>query len=66
MSNYEKERYQKYHNEGEKAASEGKSSFWSSPWANPFETHEQHDKDREAFKKGFDNTLKQKGKGGLF
>jgi len=41
------------HNLGQKAASEGRSRYWSEPWAYPFESDEHYEGRREAFEQGF-------------
>jgi hypothetical protein len=40
-------------NRGQKAASEGRSRYWSEPWAYPFESNEHYEDRREAFEQGF-------------
>jgi hypothetical protein len=42
------------HNRGQKAASEGRSRYWSEPWAYPFESNEHYEGRREAFEQSFD------------
>lgn len=53
---WEQERDQKMHNEGEKDASKGR---YSTPWANPFESHERSMRDTEQYKKGHEHGSKQ-------
>lgn len=57
-----------WNREGAKDASEGRMNH--SPWAGPFEPHEDHDARRDAYDAGYWNTLKQKdessGSGGCF
>ena len=54
------------HNRGKKAAGEGRSRYWSEPWAYPFESDEHYEGRREAFDQAFDprfhNTAKTRGK----
>ena len=51
-------------NRGQKAVNEGRSRYWSEPWAYPFESNEHYESRREAFGQGFDpsfmNTAKTK------
>jgi len=42
------------HNRGQKAASEGRSLYWSEPWAYPFESDEHFEARREAFYQGYE------------
>ena len=41
------------HNRGQKAAGEGRSRYWSEPWAYPFESDEHYEGRREAFEQAF-------------
>jgi hypothetical protein len=41
-------------NRGRKAASDGRTRYWSEPWAYPFESDEHYEGRREAFEQGFD------------
>jgi hypothetical protein len=47
------------HNRGKKAAGEGRSRYWSEPWAYPFESDEHYEGRREAFDRGFDPRFQQ-------
>jgi hypothetical protein len=47
------------HNRGNKAAGEGRSRYWSEPWAYPFESDEHYEGRREAFEHGYDPQLQQ-------
>ena len=47
---------------GLKAASEGRSRYWSEPWAYPFESNEHYEGRREAFEQGFDPSFMNTGK----
>jgi hypothetical protein len=40
-------------NRGKRAASEGRSRYWSEPWAYPFESDEHYEGRREAFEQAF-------------
>jgi hypothetical protein len=46
------------HNRGQKAGSEGRSRYWSEPWAYPFESDEHYEGRRLAFEHGFEATSK--------
>jgi len=48
------------HNRGKKAAGEGRSRYWSEPWAYPFESNEHYEGRREAFEQGFDPHFQQR------
>ncbi len=49
-------------NRGLKAASEGRSRYWSEPWAYPFESDEHYEGRRKAFAQGFDPSFMNTGK----
>ena len=42
------------HNRGKKAVGEGRSRYWSEPWAYPFESNEHYEERRQAFERGYD------------
>ena len=41
------------HNRGRKAVGEGRSRYWSEPWAYPFESEEHYELRRQAFEQGY-------------
>jgi hypothetical protein len=41
------------HNRGRKAVGEGRSRYWSEPWAYPFESDEHYEERRQAFERGY-------------
>ena len=41
------------HNRGKKAVGEGRSRYWSEPWAYPFESEEHYELRRQAFEQGY-------------
>ena len=41
------------HNRGRKAIDEGRSRYWSEPWAYPFESNEHYELRRQAFEQGY-------------
>ena len=43
------------HSRGEKATREGRSRYWSEPWAYPFESDEHYEARRQAFEQGFNS-----------
>ena len=47
------------HNRGEKAAGEGRSRYWSEPWAYPFESDEHYEERRQAFEQGYNHQFQQ-------
>jgi hypothetical protein len=47
------------HSRGKKAAGEGRSRYWSEPWAYPFESDEHYEARRQAFEQGFDPRIQQ-------
>jgi hypothetical protein len=53
------------YNRGRKAVGEGRSRYWSEPWAYPFESNEHSEERRQAFEQGYDlsfnNTAKTRG-----
>ncbi len=53
------------YNRGRKAVGEGRSRYWSEPWAYPFESDDHYEERRQAFEQGYDlsfnNTVKTKG-----
>ena len=49
MSKLTPEETVREHNRGEKAAGEGRSRYWSEPWAYPFEPDEHYEERRQAF-----------------
>lgn len=49
---------------GARDASEGRMRH--DPWAGPFESHKSHDERRDAYNAGYDNTNRQRDKGGCF
>ena len=53
------------YNRGRKAVGEGRSRYWSEPWAYPFESDEHYEERRQAFEQGYDlsfnNTAKTRG-----
>lgn len=53
------------HNRGKKAVGEGRSRYWSEPWAYPFESDEHYEERRQAFEQGYDfsfnNAAKTRG-----
>ena len=42
------------HDRGQKAAREGRSRYWSEPWAYPFESDEHYNARREAFEQAYE------------
>ncbi len=40
-------------NRGSNAVGEGRSRYWSEPWAYPFESNEHYELRREAFEQGY-------------
>ena len=53
------------HNRGRKAVDEGRSRYWSEPWAYPFESDEHYEERTQAFEQGYDfsfnNAAKTRG-----
>jgi hypothetical protein len=47
------------HNRGRKAAGEGRSRYWSEPWACPFESDEHYELRRQAFEQGYSDQFQQ-------
>ena len=47
------------HNRGRKAVGEGRSRYWSEPWAYPFESDEHYEQRRQAFERGYDHQFQQ-------
>jgi hypothetical protein len=47
------------HNRGKKAVGEGRSRYWSEPWAYPFESDEHYEERRQAFERGYDHQFQQ-------
>jgi hypothetical protein len=47
------------HNRGKKAVGEGRSRYWSEPWAYPFESDEHYEERRQAFEWGYDHQFQQ-------
>jgi hypothetical protein len=47
------------HNRGKKAVGEGRSRYWSEPWAYPFESDEHYEERRQAFEQGYDHQFQQ-------
>ena len=54
------------HNRGKKAVGEGRSRYWSEPWAYPFESDEHYEERRQAFEQCYDHQrMLSKVMGGL-
>jgi hypothetical protein len=51
------------HNRGKKAAGDGRSRYWSEPWAYPFESDDHYEARRQAFEQGFDPRFQQHSEG---
>jgi len=47
------------HNRGRTAAGEGRSRYWSEPWAYPFESDEHYELRRQAFEQGYSDQFQQ-------
>ena len=47
------------HNRGKKAVGEGRSRYWSEPWAYPFESNKHYEERRQAFERGYDYQFQQ-------
>jgi hypothetical protein len=47
------------HNRGRKAAGEGRSRYWSEPWACPFESDEHYELRRQAFEQVYSDQFQQ-------
>jgi hypothetical protein len=45
------------HDRGKKAAAEGRSRYWSEPWAYPYESDAHYEARRQAFEQGFDRRI---------
>jgi len=45
--------------EEKKAAREGRSRYWSEPWAYPFESDEHYAERRQAFEQAYDPQFQQ-------
>ena len=48
------------HNRGKKAVGEGRSRYWSEPWAYPFESIEHYECVEQAFEQGYDHQFEVK------
>ena len=49
------------YNRGKNAAREGRSRYWSEPWAYPFESDEHYEERWQAFEQGYDPQFQQLG-----
>ena len=47
------------HNRGRKAAGDGRSRYWSKPWAYPFESDDHYELRRQAFEQGYSDQFQQ-------
>ena len=47
------------YNRGQKAARQGRSRYWSEPWAYPFESDEHYELRRQAFEQGYSHQFQQ-------
>jgi hypothetical protein len=47
------------YNRGQKAAREGRSRYWSEPWACPFESNQHYEARAEAFGEGYDDQFQR-------
>jgi hypothetical protein len=47
------------HNRGRKAVGEGRSRYWSEPWAYPFESDEHYEERRQVFEQGYNHQFRQ-------
>jgi hypothetical protein len=50
------------HNRGRKAIDEGRSRYWSEPWAYPFESNEHYELRRQAFEQSYCHQFQQRSK----